>query len=136
MNFLEIFNDITEQILPVILKYRQDISSLGIELKEDKSIVTKADFDVQKLIMDVVLKYDSSANFIAEENNYVRQNNFDSRYTWIIDPIDGTSQFINPNSKEYCTVELIISVEEEVIINDFTDTFDMCDLEKELIYQF
>ena len=108
MDFIKIFNDITEKILPVILKYRNDIKALHIELKDDKSFVTQADFEVQKLIMETILKYDSNANFIAEENNYIKGDNFDSGYTWIIDPIDGTSQFINPNSKEYCSAICVI----------------------------
>lgn len=108
MDFLTIFNDITEQILPVILRYRQDVSTLGVKLKDDKTFVTNADFDIQRLVMDIILKYDSDANFIAEENNYTKRNKFDSEYTWIVDPIDGTSQFINPDSKEYCTAICVI----------------------------
>lgn len=108
MDFIKTFNEIAEQVLPVVLNYRKNITSLNIDLKEDKTYVTQADFEIQKIIIDIILKHDPNANFIAEEKNVVKKHSETGIYTWVIDPIDGTRPFINSQSKEYCSVVCVI----------------------------
>lgn len=61
------------------------------ELKESQSsIVTKADLKSDSIIVDHIITRFPSHNIISEESGY-RNNNSD--YTWVIDPLDGTSNF-------------------------------------------
>jgi len=107
-NFTEVFNCISEKVLPIIQSYRKDISSLNIELKEDRTLLTQADLEVQKVIMDTINVFDKNADFIAEEANYTRNAILNNKYTWIIDPIDGTKQFTTPESNEFCTAICVL----------------------------
>jgi myo-inositol-1(or 4)-monophosphatase len=61
------------------------------KLKESQSsIVTEADIESEKLIIGLIRERFPSHNIIAEESGFTNNN---SEYTWIIDPLDGTSNF-------------------------------------------
>ncbi len=61
------------------------------EVKESQSsIVTKTDVESEKRIMQIVSVSFPSHNLLGEETGF-RNNN--SEYTWVVDPIDGTSNF-------------------------------------------
>ena len=65
---------------------------LFISVKEDNTLVTNIDIDTEKYIISEIRKMFPNDNFLSEESN--SQGTLIDR-TWIIDPIDGTSQFIN-----------------------------------------
>jgi len=60
-------------------------------IKENQnSIVTKADIDSEKKIIGIILKKFPGHNTLGEETGF--QNRI-SEFTWVIDPLDGTSNF-------------------------------------------
>ncbi len=62
-----------------------------ISVKEtDGSIVTETDIQSEKIILDILDRHPEQFNIISEECGFLEA---DSEYTWIIDPIDGTSNF-------------------------------------------
>ena len=62
-----------------------------ITVKEsDGSIVTETDIQSERIILDILDKHPEQFNIISEECGFIRAG---SEYTWIIDPIDGTSNF-------------------------------------------
>jgi myo-inositol-1(or 4)-monophosphatase len=62
-----------------------------IKVKEsDGSVVTETDIQSEKLILDILDKHPEQFNIISEECGFIQAG---SEYTWIIDPIDGTSNF-------------------------------------------
>ncbi len=65
--------------------------SLQIKTKTTSfDLVTIADIEAEKAVVSLIKKYFPGHNFLAEENKYEKT---DSEYTWIIDPLDGTSNF-------------------------------------------
>ncbi len=61
------------------------------KLKESQSsIVTEADFASDSVINKIIKKRFPAHNIISEETGFTDNN---SEYTWIIDPLDGTSNF-------------------------------------------
>ncbi len=61
------------------------------KVKESRSsIVTQADFKSDAIIVSTIRKRFPMHNIISEESGF---SNMKSRYTWIIDPLDGTSNF-------------------------------------------
>jgi myo-inositol-1(or 4)-monophosphatase len=65
--------------------------SISIEYKTDVSnIVTNIDKAAEKLITDFVNKEYPNHSIIAEESGKSQKS---SEYTWLIDPIDGTTNF-------------------------------------------
>lgn len=61
------------------------------KVKESQSsIVTKTDLESEKMIMTVISERFPDHNLLGEETGFVNNN---SEYTWVVDPIDGTSNF-------------------------------------------
>jgi myo-inositol-1(or 4)-monophosphatase len=64
---------------------------LEIKQKESQSnIVTDADIASEKVIISLITNGFPDHNIISEEAGFINNN---SEYTWIIDPLDGTSNF-------------------------------------------
>jgi myo-inositol-1(or 4)-monophosphatase len=64
---------------------------LSHKVKESQSsIVTEADFASDKAIKELIHKRFPEHNLISEETGFT---NNDSEYTWVVDPLDGTSNF-------------------------------------------
>ena len=62
-----------------------------ISVKEtDGSIVTDIDLESERVILEILRNQPEPFNIISEECGFVQA---DSPYTWVIDPIDGTSNF-------------------------------------------
>lgn len=72
-----------------LIKSRKDIS---INTKEDNTLVTTADIEIEKYLLKEIQKKYKKDNFITEET-YPKNQLIDR--TWVIDPIDGTSHFVN-----------------------------------------
>ena len=73
----------------VLKKYFKNITVF--EEKEDAGgIVTKADKESEAVIRDFLKSKTPSFDFLGEEDGLVKNN---SEATWIVDPLDGTSNF-------------------------------------------
>ena len=73
----------------VLLKYfgkNQDI-----EKKLNKSLVSKADLEANKIIINIIKEKFPSHSILSEETGFEDNN---SDYKWVIDPIDGTHNFL------------------------------------------
>ncbi len=63
----------------------------SIKLKDKiSSIVTDVDFKCDKVIIDIINKNYPNHNILTEENGFLNKN---SNLTWVIDPLDGTSNY-------------------------------------------
>jgi len=90
----------------VLLDYRQRISAIRVEEKAGGEIVTEADHKVQNDLTLAILNLFPTHRIIAEEElppelEKINAANKASPFVWIIDPLDGTGQFRNPESKDY-----------------------------------
>lgn len=63
-----------------------------IETKIDKTPVTKADKEAEEIIVSTIRKAFPDHGFLGEEFGSDNEN---AEFTWIIDPIDGTKNFIH-----------------------------------------
>ncbi|MAI84009.1 MAG: histidinol phosphate phosphatase [Rickettsiales bacterium] len=63
----------------------------NIDVKDDKSFVTDIDFKIEKLFLDMISKEFPSHGVLGEEFG---NKNPHSEIKWIIDPLDGTNNFI------------------------------------------
>lgn len=69
---------------------RSHFGKTGYELKAKANLVTIADVKVQKAVLSIIKKNFPSHDFLAEEDGL---KNTHSDYIWVIDPIDGTTNF-------------------------------------------
>ena len=74
---------------------KQEVDKLqnsDIEVKGINNLVTYVDKQSEKIIVTELAKLIPEAGFIAEENASLKKA---ERYNWIIDPLDGTTNFIH-----------------------------------------
>lgn len=77
----------------IILKASDNLNDIKIYQKSKKNFVTNIDIIVEQSIINIINKAYKDHYFITEESG--KFGNLHSKYTWIIDPIDGTNNFIN-----------------------------------------
>ena len=70
-----------------------EIEKLHVSKKGPYDFVTKTDKHVEKILIEEFLKSKKNYSFITEESGKIK--NKDSDNIWIIDPIDGTTNFLH-----------------------------------------
>ena len=63
-----------------------------VRYKGEINIVTDIDKKAENIIVNTIRKAYPSHNFLAEEETYTKRN---LDFTWIIDPLDGTTNFLH-----------------------------------------
>ncbi len=76
----------------VAIKAYENPSSIDIDAKGVNDFVTNADRAAEALIIETIRKAYPEHTIIAEESGLLKGNDSDTQ--WIIDPIDGTTNFI------------------------------------------
>ena len=82
-----------EKASKVIIRDFGELENLQVSRKGPKDFVTKTDKRVEKILLDELSKSKKNYSFITEETGKIinkNKNNF-----WIIDPIDGTTNFLH-----------------------------------------
>ena len=69
-----------------------EVENLQVSLKGPGDFVTNCDKKVEKILIDELLKARPSYSILSEE---IGEINNDDSFKWIIDPIDGTSNFFH-----------------------------------------
>ena len=73
----------------VVRRYYQ--SNLAVTIKADKTPVTEADVETEKVIRSILAARFPDHGFFGEETG---QSALDAEYLWLVDPIDGTKAFV------------------------------------------
>lgn len=102
----QIWDELETALPPMYEDFRGRLNSLLVERKQDRTLLSEADVAIQERIVSVIGKTDPRAQFVAEEAGTGRptQVSVDGSDIWIIDPIDGTREFLSPTGKEFCSV--------------------------------
>ncbi len=84
-----------------------------VEIKDDKSPVTLADKTADKMIREHLLKLFPNYAMLTEESedNYKR---LDNDYVWIVDPVDGTKDFVAKDNE--FTTNIALSYKHEIVL--------------------
>lgn len=86
-----------------LIKKQSKISTLKITVKEAQGIASNADTESEKMIVDGIKKHYPDHFILAEESAYKEFKGEMCRYdflkekewVWVIDPLDGTNNFLN-----------------------------------------
>ena len=78
-----------------------------VEYKDDKSPLTEADKVAHKTIIDGLSKISSLPTLSEEGEDILYKERKKWRYYWLIDPIDGTKEFIKKNGEFTINIALI-----------------------------
>jgi len=91
-----------------ILKIYADESLFGIEKKSDDSPLTKADQQSNAIIVDGLERLSTQYPIISEENKLIEYSERKNYKTfWLVDPLDGTKEFIKRNGEFTVNIALI-----------------------------
>ena len=96
--------ELTESLLSTFLsagKLSLELRSKGLikEIKEDKTPVTNGDLEVDKILTSKIMKLTPEIPIVSEESSSNKKNESLKDF-WLIDPIDGTYDYVN-NGEEF-----------------------------------
>lgn len=88
--FLKVAKEAAREAGAVLLSYygKSDV----FEVKKDSSRLTEADLSAERSVIDRVKKSFPTHSILSEEKGFEEQH---SNFLWIIDPLDGTTNFSN-----------------------------------------
>jgi len=104
-----------------IREERKKISDKDVELKDKASLVTYVDKNAESRIVSALKKLIPESGFIAEEGT---ASSSDEKYKWVVDPLDGTTNYIHglhPFSVSIALMEndeLVLGVVYEVSLDE------------------
>ena len=82
-----------EKASKILIRDFGEIEKLQVSKKGPSDFVTNSDLKTEKIIIEELTKGRPDYSIISEENGV--KNNKDNKNTWIIDPIDGTINFLH-----------------------------------------
>ena len=90
----------------ILAIYRTDFE---VERKADESPVTQADLDAERIILDVLRRVTPDIPAVAEEEvSAGRMPEVGDRF-WLVDPLDGTREFLSRNGEFTVNIALVES---------------------------
>ena len=101
-----------EKASKVIIRDFGEIENLQVSKKGPKDFVTKTDKRVEKILIDELSKSKKNYSFLTEETGKIINKNKD--IFWIIDPIDGTINFLH--GVPHFAISVALQVDGEIII--------------------
>ena len=109
---------IAENLIPsfeeagnISLKLR--IDGLKTEIKKDNTPVTNGDMEVNKLITSKIENLTPNIEIVSEESSKNKSNE-NLKTFWLVDPIDGTYDYINDRDEFTINAALIINNKPEI----------------------
>jgi myo-inositol-1(or 4)-monophosphatase len=117
-DFLEAAVEAAQRAGEFISANRGTLSSADIGLKDAFDFVTRVDKESEKMIIDFIMKRFPGHHFLAEESIHEGET---EGYRWIIDPLDGTTNYIHgfPMS----AVSIALQFQREIIVGVVFDPF-------------
>ena len=83
----------SEKASKILIRDFGEIENLQVSKKGPSDFVTNSDLKTEKIIIEELKKARPKYSIISEENGF--EENQDKNNTWIIDPIDGTVNFLH-----------------------------------------
>lgn len=106
----EVWGRLTAELLPILSAYRAQLADLDIAVKADDTLLSEADIAVQERVVALISTFEPAARIIAEEGGVrLDEGSVAAGRVWVIDPIDGTAEFVKPEGREFCTVVTVLS---------------------------
>ena len=90
---LNIMIKASEKASKILIRDFGEIENLQVSKKGPTDFVTNSDLKTEKIIIEELKKAKPNYSILSEENG--TENNRDKDNTWIIDPIDGTINFLH-----------------------------------------
>ncbi len=90
---LNIMIKASEKASKILIRDFGEIENLQVSKKGPSDFVTNSDLKAEKIILEELKKARPNYSILSEENG--TENNRDNENVWIVDPIDGTLNFLH-----------------------------------------
>ena len=100
-----------EKVSKVIIRDFGEIENLQVAKKGPRDFVTKTDKRVEKILIEELNKAKKNYSFLTEESGKIENNDKDK--IWIIDPIDGTINFLH--GIPHFAISIALKSDDEII---------------------
>ena len=90
---LNIMIKVCEKASKILIRDFGELENLQVSKKGPKDFVTNSDKKVEKILIEELLKHKKNFSVLSEEEGLI--SNIDKNNKWIIDPIDGTNNFLH-----------------------------------------
>ena len=101
----------SEKASKILIRDFGEVEKLQVSLKGPNNFVTNADRKVEKIIIEELEKSKKNFSILTEESGFIKNKDQDN--FWIIDPIDGTTNFLN-GVPHFC-ISIALLFEKEII---------------------
>jgi len=111
MQLDDLWGSLAQDLLPIFRSYRTHLRTLDIRTKADNTLLTEADLTIERLIVERIHETQPGAVIVAEEDGMITQRHeilTSPELIWVIDPIDGTAEFVRPGHVEFCAVVCLL----------------------------
>jgi len=107
----------SEKVSKVIIRDFGELENLQVSRKGPKDFVTKTDKRVEKILIEELNKSKKNYSFITEESGKILNKN--KEVFWIIDPIDGTTNFMH--GVPHFAISIALQIKGEITIGLIVD---------------
>ena len=107
-----------EKASKAIIRDFGEVENLQVKKKGPKDFVTKTDKRVERILIEELSKSKKNYSFITEETGKILNKNKD--FFWIIDPIDGTTNFLH--GVPHFAISIALQKEGEIVTGLIYDT--------------
>lgn len=90
MNYLDFIKKTLQQSADIAKKNLGKVNSISVKSGDNNQVLTETDLAIGRLIVEKITNQFPTHNIIDEEAGIIDNN---STTTWVVDPIDGTSNF-------------------------------------------
>ena len=100
-----------EKASKVLIRDFGEVEKLQVSIKGPSDFVTNSDYNVEKIIINELSKSKKKYYLISEESGKIENENKNG--CWIIDPIDGTTNFLN--GIPHFAISIALKIKNEII---------------------
>ncbi len=108
---LNIMIKAAEKASKSIIRDFGEVENLQVSRKGPRDYVTKTDKRVEEILMEELSKAKKNFSFLTEESGKIENN--DKNKIWIIDPIDGTTNFLH--GIPHFAISIALQIDGEII---------------------
>ena len=108
---LNIMIKASEKASKVIIRDFGEVENLQVAKKGPRDFVTKTDKRVEEILIEELTKVKKNYSFLTEESGKIEKKDRDK--IWIIDPIDGTTNFLH--GIPHFAISIALKIDNEII---------------------
>lgn len=106
---LEVAHEATRAAIKILNAMFGQVSH--ITKKGEIDLVTEADFQVERTVLGIIRRHFPQDNILSEETGEQKEA---SERTWLIDPLDGTTNFVH--GFPFFAISIALEVENEIVL--------------------